>query len=99
MAFYGVDPNWYPDTGAFNQTLQDAGVLLYVGGLMPGETATVIDATGDQPRTTEGPYLAGERVGGFWVIEVDDRQQALDFAAAGSAACRAPIEVRQFAGV
>ncbi|WP_374929483.1 YciI family protein [Kytococcus sedentarius] len=87
------------DTGAFNQTLVDAGVLLHVGGLMPGETATVVDATGGEATRTEGPYLPGERVGGFWVIEVDDREKALQFAAAGSAACRAPVEVRQFAGV
>ena len=46
---------------------------------------------------TDGPYLeAKEYLGGFWVIEAADLDEALRLAADGSKACRGRVEVRPF---
>lgn len=87
------------DTGAFNQKVMDAGQFVFAGGLLPASTAAVVDGTSGEARVTEGPYLQSEeRIGGFWVLEVEDRETALRLAGEASAACRAQVEVRQLAG-
>ena len=46
---------------------------------------------------TDGPYLeTKEHIGGFWVLEATDMQEALDWGRKAVVACRAPVEVRQF---
>lgn len=46
---------------------------------------------------TDGPYLeTKEHLGGFWVIEAADLDQALGLAAEASKACRGKVEVRPF---
>jgi len=61
------------------------------------DTATVVDATGAETVTTDGPFSeAKEQIGGFWVVEAPDLDAALALAAEGSAACRGPVEVRPF---
>ena len=85
------------DTGAFNERLQAQGHWVFAGGLASATTATVVDGTGDTPLITDGPYLeAKEYLGGFWIIEADDLDQALALAAEGSKACRGKVEVRPF---
>ena len=81
----------------FNQKLQAEGSWVFAGGLMPAETATVVDNTAGSPVLTDGPYLeTKEHIGGFWVIDVPDEQTALRLAAEASAACRGKVEVRPF---
>ena len=81
----------------FNQKLQAEGSWVFAGGLMPAETATVVDNTGGSPVTTDGPYLeTKEHIGGFWVVDVPDLDAALKIAAEGSAACQGKVEVRPF---
>ena len=59
--------------------------------------ATVVDATGAETITTDGPFSeAKEQLGGFWVVEAPDLDAALALAARGSAACRTKVEVRPF---
>jgi hypothetical protein len=85
------------DTSAFNEKLQADGHFVYANGLASATTATVVDGTGETPLFTDGPYLESkEYIGGFWVIEADDLDQALALAAAGSKACRGKVEVRPF---
>jgi hypothetical protein len=61
------------------------------------DTATVVDATGGEVLTTDGPFAeAKEQMGGFWVISAPDLDAALKWAAEGSAACGGPVEVRPF---
>jgi hypothetical protein len=87
----------YKDVEAFNQTLRDAGAWVFAGGLEAADTATVVKADGGEVLTTDGPFAeAKEQLGGFWIIEVDDLDAALEWAAKGSAACRAAVEVRPF---
>lgn len=47
--------------------------------------------------TTDGPFAeTKEHLGGFWIITAADLDAALAWAAKGSAACKAPVEVRPF---
>jgi len=85
------------DTGAFNERLQAEGHFVYANGLASATTATVVDGRGEAPLFTDGPYLESkEYIGGFWVIEAADLDEALALAAGGSAACRGKVEVRPF---
>jgi hypothetical protein len=87
----------YASVNAFNAEVQAAGVWVFAGGLEPATTATVVTAADGGVLTTDGPFIEGkEHIGGFWVIDVPDRDAALDWAAKGSAACLAPVEVRPF---
>jgi hypothetical protein len=46
--------------------------------------------------TTDGPYLeTKEHIGGFWVLEATDMNEALEWGCKAVVACRAPVEVRQ----
>lgn len=86
-------------TDKFNQELQASGHWVFAGGLHPPSTATVVDATGDDVLTTDGPYSESkELIGGFWVVEAADLDEAMKLAERGSRACRNPVEVRPFQG-
>jgi hypothetical protein len=90
----------FADTGAFNDKLKADGYWVFAGGLEPARQAVVVDGQGEQPVVTDGPYLESkELIGGFWVIDVPDREVALRLAAEGSKACRGKVEVRPFGGL
>jgi hypothetical protein len=81
-------PGWAPDleaierTRKYNEELGRAGVLLALDGLTPPATmsARVIFENG-RSRVTDGPFAeAKEVVGGYWVIEVRSREEALEWA-------------------
>lgn len=79
----------------FNSALNDAGAFITAGGLQAPSTAITVDATGDEPRHTAGPFTeATEYVGGFWIIETPDERSALAWAEQASAALSSRIEVR-----
>ena len=85
------------DVDAFNAKLRDQGAWVFGGGLAPASSATVIDATGTEPVVTDGPYLESkEYLGGFWVIEAADLDEAMRWGTEASAACHGPVEVRPF---
>jgi hypothetical protein len=87
----------YKAVDAFNAELQSAGAWVFAGGLHPPETATVVRSQDGQVVTTDGPFAeTKEQLGGFWVIVAPDLDAALAWAARGSEACRAPVEVRPF---
>lgn len=87
----------YDAVEVFNDELRASGAWVFAGGLEPAHTATVVDATGDAPITTDGPYLESkELIGGFWIVEVADLDSALELARKGSAACEGAVEVRPF---
>ena len=80
---------------AFNTGLKDAGAFVHAGGLHPPSTAVTVDATGESPTRTPGPFVeAAEYVGGFWIIEAADEETALTWAEQCSAAVQSRIEVR-----
>ena len=85
------------DTGAFNERLEREGRFVFADGLAPASTATTVDGQGEKPVLTDGPYLeAKEHLGGFWVVEAVDLDEALALAADASKACRGKVEVRPF---
>ena len=87
----------YKAVDAFNAEVQSAGAWIFAGGLHPPETATVVRSQNGQVVTTDGPFAeTKEQLGGFWVIEAHDLDAALAWAAKGSEACGAPVEVRPF---
>lgn len=90
----------YAAVDAFNTGLKDNGQWVFGGGLEPANVAaTVVDGTGAEVVMTDGPYLeTKEQLGGFWVIEAADLDEALRLAAAGSKACQGKVEVRPFQG-
>src|SRR4051812_13209138 len=87
----------YADVDKFNARLKERGAWVFAGGLHPADTATVVNATGSEVLITDGPFAeAKEQLGGFWVVNAPDLDSALKWAAEGSTACGAPVEVRPF---
>jgi hypothetical protein len=87
-----------PKVGAFNDELEQAGGLMFAGGLKPASSATVVRADDAQNVSmTDGPYAESkEQMGGFWVLEADDFDAALDWARQATVACERPVELRPF---
>ena len=80
-----------------NAELQSAGVWVFAGGLQPAAIATVVREEAGEVIVTDGPFTESkEHIGGFWIIEVDDLDAALAWAAKATKACGAPVEVRPF---
>jgi hypothetical protein len=90
----------YAAVEVFNTELREKGVWVFAGGLMPVDTATVVDGRGAETVLSDGPFAeTKEHLGGFWVIEVANLDEALRWAAAGSKACGGQVEVRAFQSV
>ena len=84
---------------AFNEEIAAKGIEVFAGGLHPASSATVVRAQGGEVSMTDGPYAESkEQMGGFWVIEAEDMDAALDWAKKAAAACEGPVEVRPFQG-
>ena len=86
------------DIDALNDEMVAAGVRVFVGGLRPpGEARSLRAGAEGEALVTDGPYLeTREHVGGFWVLESADLDEALAWGRKAVAACRAPVEVRAF---
>ena len=83
-------------TGAFNDKLHADGYWVFAGGLQSASTATVVDGQGETPVMTDGPYLeTKEVIGGFVVLDVASRDEALKWAAKIAVSCRCAQEVRE----
>lgn len=85
---------------ALNQEMVDAGVRYVVGGLGSAGSARAIThgANGDL-MVTDGPYLeTKEIIGGFWILDVKDVDEAVMWAKKAAVACRTSVEIRDFYG-
>jgi hypothetical protein len=90
-------PRAFEQVDELNAELQAAGAWVFGGGLQPASIATVVREEGGEVVVTDGPFTESkEHVGGFWVIEVDDLDAALAWAAKATKACGEPVEVRPF---
>ena len=81
---------------ALNREMVAAGARVFVAGLSPASGARSLRA---QPNgkvlATDGPYTeTKEHIGGFWVLEAADVNEALAWGRKAAVACRAPVEVR-----
>lgn len=80
----------------FNESLQKAGVLLSLDGLHPPARAARVRFGGGKATVTDGPFAeAKEMVGGFWMIQVKSREEALEWARRAPMLDGDIIEVRQ----
>lgn len=87
----------YAAVDALNQTMMDQGVWVFGGGLEEPHTATVVRESNGEILVTDGPFPeAKEQLGGFWIIECPDLDEALAWAKKATVACRGPVEVRPF---
>ncbi len=84
-------------TGAVTDEMQAAGSWVFHGGLQPSHASTVVRPGNGTVTMTDGPFAeTKEQLGGFWVIQVEDLDQALAWAEKCALACGSPIEVRPF---
>ncbi|MDQ1373548.1 MAG: hypothetical protein QOJ09_886, partial [Actinomycetota bacterium] len=80
-----------------NTEIRAKGAWVFGGGLKPADIATVVRADNGEILTTDGPFAeAKEQLGGFWVIQAADLDEALAWAAKATVACAQPVEVRPF---
>ncbi|OLF06558.1 hypothetical protein BLA60_31855 [Actinophytocola xinjiangensis] len=85
-------------TGRVTHEMKAAGTWVFVGGLRPSHATTLVRPGNGTTTITDGPFAeTKEQLGGFWVIECADLDQALGWANKAALACGEPIEVRPFA--
>jgi hypothetical protein len=80
----------------YNEDLAKAGVLLSLDGLHPPASGVRVSFTGGKPRVTDGPFAeAKEAVGGYWIIQVKSKEEAIEWAKRAPMGDNELIEVRQ----
>jgi hypothetical protein len=80
----------------YNESLQKAGVLLALDGLHPPSMGARVSFSGGKPKVTDGPFTeAKEVVGGYWMIQVKSKEEAVEWASRCPASDNDVIEVRQ----
>jgi hypothetical protein len=80
----------------YNESLQKAGVLLALDGLHPPSMGTRVSFEGGKPKVTDGPFAeAKEVVGGYWMIQVKSKEEAVAWATRCPMMNEETIEVRQ----
>jgi hypothetical protein len=81
---------------AYNKTLQEAGVLLSLDGLHPPSMGARVSFRGGKPQVTDGPFTeAKEVLGGYWMIQVASREEAIQWAMRCPGSENEFIDVRQ----
>jgi hypothetical protein len=95
-------PGTSPDPAAvarmmkYNESLQKAGVLLALDGLHPPSMGARISFPGGKPKVTDGPFTeAKEVLGGYWMIQVGSKEEAIQWASRVPASENEVVEVRQ----
>ncbi|HEX4137709.1 MAG TPA: YciI family protein [Bryobacteraceae bacterium] len=80
----------------YNESLTKAGVLLALDGLHPPSMGARVSFSGGKPTVTDGPFSeAKEVIGGYWMIQVKSRAEAIEWASRCPGHDNEVIEVRQ----
>ncbi len=80
----------------YNKALQKAGVLLALDSLFPPSTGARISYAGGKPTVTDGPFAeTKEVIGGYWIIQVRSREEAIEWAKRAPMSNNEVIEVRR----
>jgi len=80
----------------YNESLQRAGILLALDGLHPPSVGARVSFDGGRPKVTDGPFSeAKEVLGGYWLIQVKSREEAIEWAARCPAQDGDIVEVRR----
>ena len=83
------------DYGAFGAELESSGALLGGNRLRPISTATSVQVREGQTMVTDGPFAeTKEQMGGYYIIEAKDLDEALSWAAKVPSAADGTVEVR-----
>ena len=106
LLIYGDERRWqtmaqadmqriYEDHKAYGEALTKAGVIRGGAELKPVTTATSVRFTGGKPTTVDGPFAeTKEQLGGYYVIDVDNLEQALAWAEKMPGMTDGTVEVR-----
>lgn len=80
----------------YNEALKNAGVLITLDGLHPPSMGARVSFGTGKPVVTDGPFTeAKEVLGGYWMIEVKSREEAISWATRCPASSNEVIEIRQ----
>lgn len=95
-------PGTMPDAKAveammkYNEELQKAGVLLGLDGLHPPSMGARVSFAGGKPTVTDGPFIESKEVlGGYWMIQVESKEEAIEWAKRCPGSDNEVIEIRQ----
>jgi len=106
LLIYGDESSWetlseedrgqiFQAYGTFTQELQNSGAMVAGDALQPTETATTVRVQNDEVLTTDGPFAeTKEQLGGYYLIEADSLDEAIEWAAKIPGARHGSIEVR-----
>lgn len=91
-----LDPERVAAMMRYNEALKDAGVLITLDGLHPPSMGARVSFATGEPIVTDGPFAeAKEVLGGYWMIEVASREEAITWAKKCPASANEVIEIRQ----
>ncbi len=100
--YESAQPDAMPDAAAvakmmkYNEDLAKAGVLLSLDGLKPPSAGVRVSYSGGKPKVTDGPFAESkECVGGYWMIQVKSKEEAIEWAKRAPMSDKEIIEVRQ----
>jgi hypothetical protein len=106
LLIYGDEREWtsmsqeemakiYEAHGAYSDAMVEAGVMRGGYELQPVATATSVRFTNGTPKTSDGPFAeTKEQLGGYYIIEVDTLDQAIDWAEKMPAMASGTVEIR-----
>ena len=90
------DPKQVEEMMKYNESLAKAGVLLSLDGLTPPSAGARVTFSGGKAKATDGPFAeAKECVGGYWMIQVKSREEAIEWAKRAPMSDNEIIEVRR----
>jgi hypothetical protein len=86
------------DIDVLNEEMQAAGARFFAGGLQSAPHAKSLrKQSGGKVSITDGPYLeTKEHIGGLWILNAANMDEALAWGRKALMACRASVEVREF---
>jgi hypothetical protein len=91
-----LDPERVAAMMKYNQALHDAGILITMDGLHPPSAGARVSFPGGKPVVTDGPFTESKEViGGYWMIDVASREEAIAWAKKCPATENEVIEIRQ----
>ncbi len=97
-----AEPGAMPEADAvaammeYNKALQKAGVLLSLDGLHPPSMGARVSFSKGRPKVTDGPFPETKEVlGGYWMIDVKSKAEAIAWASRCPAGDNEIIEIRQ----
>jgi hypothetical protein len=81
--------------GSFTQELRDSGAMIAGDALESTQTATTVRVQNDETLTTDGPFAeTKEQLGGYYLVEADSLDEAIEWAAKIPGARHGSVEVR-----